>query len=197
MNIDNYNYGIIGNCTSAALVSSDCSIDWLCFPFFDSPSVFARILDTDKGGYFKISAKDILTVKQNYVPHVPILRTVFTTKDGVFEVRDYMPRFMMPGMEYYCPPEIHRDILLISGNPKIIIELSPKPNYAAGDVDFLFEQDCIKMISKNGEYNSFYLYSNLDHQKIINSEPISLEGTSYLLLSYHEKLKKVDTDRFI
>lgn len=193
--MNNYNYGIIGNCTTSALVSSDCSIDWLCLPFFDSPSVFAKILDSKKGGYFKISAADIIDITQSYLPHTPILRTTFTTKDGVFDVRDYMPRFMPSSNDYYCPPEIHRDILLISGNPKIIVELEPKPNYALGDASFLLNDDSIKMISKNGEYNSFYLYSNLDLNKIIKSEPIELKGTSYLLLSYHEKLERIDTDK--
>ena len=78
--MNNYDYGLIGNCTSAALISSDCSIDWLCLPFFDSPSVFGRILDKEKGGYFKISATNIISVRQSYLPHTPIIRTTFETK---------------------------------------------------------------------------------------------------------------------
>jgi len=64
--MNNYDYGIIGNCSSAALVSSDCSIDWLCLPNFDSPSLFAKILDKDNGGYFKISGVDTIGMKQDY-----------------------------------------------------------------------------------------------------------------------------------
>jgi alpha,alpha-trehalase len=118
----NYDYAIIGNCTTAALIGSDCSIDWLCMPYFDSPSVFARILDEDNGGYLKITGLDTVKISQAYIPHTPILKTVFETKDGVFEVRDYMPRFIDAQEDCYCPPEIHRDILLISGNPKIVLE---------------------------------------------------------------------------
>ncbi|MFC1674532.1 glycoside hydrolase family 15 protein [Candidatus Omnitrophota bacterium] len=191
----NYDYAVIGNCTSAALISSECSIDWLCLPFFDSPSVFAKMLDTGIGGHFKISAEKIIKIEQNYVVHTPILRTVFTTKEGVFEVRDYMPRFLTSREEYYCPPEVHRDILLISGNPKIIIELKPKPNYASSEGEFLFEQNLLKIVSKTGEYVSFYLYSNLDVNKIVRGEPIELKGTSFLLFSYHEKLQDIDTDK--
>ncbi|MBU1147124.1 MAG: glycoside hydrolase family 15 protein [Candidatus Omnitrophica bacterium] len=190
-----YDHAIIGNCTSAALISGDCSIDWLCLPFFDSSSVFARILDQDKGGYFRISASRITKIEQHYVVHTPILKTVFTTEDGVFEVRDYMPRFLTSREEYYCPPEIHRDILLISGNPKIIVELKPKPNYAASDTEIVMENNHIKATSRKGEYASFYLYSNLDHARIINSEPIELKGTSFLLFSYHEKMQDIDTDK--
>ncbi|MBU1113090.1 MAG: glycoside hydrolase family 15 protein [Candidatus Omnitrophica bacterium] len=191
----NYDYAIIGNCTSSALISSDCSIDWLCLPFFDSPSVFAKILDENKGGYFKVSAAKLIKIEQHYVVHTPILRTIFTTEDGVFELRDYMPRFLTLRDEYYCPPEIHRDILLISGNPEIIVELKPKPNYALSDSELILENNHLKITSQKGEYASFYLYSNLDYNKIIKSEPIKLKGTSFLVFSYHEKLQDVDTDK--
>ena len=75
--MNNYDFAIIGNCTSAALLSSDCSVDWLCLPFFDSPSIFARILDKNNGGYFRISALNIINIRQNYVPHTPLLMTLF------------------------------------------------------------------------------------------------------------------------
>ena len=191
----NYDYAVIGNCTTAALISSDCSIEWLCFPFFDSPSIFAGILDADKGGFFKISATEIVSIKQSYIPHTPILRTIFETKKGTFEVRDYMPRFLTSREEYYCPSEIHRDILLISGTPEIIVELNLRPNYAISDATFLYEENFVKIISQKGEYNSFYFYSNLDNKAIIAGQPIELKGTSYMLLSYHEKLVQINTDK--
>ncbi|MFH1782569.1 MAG: glycoside hydrolase family 15 protein [Candidatus Omnitrophota bacterium] len=191
----NYDYAIIGNCTTACLISSDCSIDWMCMPYFDSSSVFAKILDDKKGGYFKISAVDVLEITQSYVPHTPILKTIFKTKHGIFEVRDYMPRFIGRKGSYYCPPEVHRDILVIAGKPRIIVDIKPKPNYAISDSKFIYEENGLKIISEKGEYNSFYLYSNLDIEKIGKSEPIELKGTSFLLLSYHEKLEDIDTDK--
>ena len=188
----NYDYGIIGNCTSCALVSADCSIVWLCLPFFDSPSLFALILDEQKGGCFKISGVDTIQVKQNYIPHTAIIKTIFVTKHGVFEVSDYMPRFITAQAETYCPSEIHRDLHVISGRPKIIVELVARPNYALSEAEFHFENEYTKITSQKGEYNSFYFYSNLDHQKIINSEPIELNESSFFLLSYHEKLEPVN-----
>src|ERR1700690_3070540 len=112
-------YSIIGNCTTAALVTSVSSIEGVALPFFDSPSLFARILDEGKGGYFKISGVDTLKTHQNYIPHTAILKTVFETKNGTFEIRDYMPRFHTFLGQVYCPPEIHRNIRVISGVPKI------------------------------------------------------------------------------
>ena len=86
------NYGIIGDLHSVALVGMDGSIDWLCLPRFDSPSVFAAILDDEKGGRFKIApVSEGVTHKQLYRPNTNVLVTRFFTADGVAETRDYMP----------------------------------------------------------------------------------------------------------
>ncbi len=86
------NYGVIGNMRTAALVGMDGSIDWLCLPHFDSPSVFAAILDSQKGGRFRIApAHNNLSIKQYYWPGTNILVTRFLHADGVGEVEDYMP----------------------------------------------------------------------------------------------------------
>src|ERR1700716_1001727 len=86
------NHGVIGNLRTAALVGMDGSIDWLCLPHFDSPSVFGAILDDRKGGFFRIypDTPDF-TCKQLYWPDTNILVTRFLSVDGVAEVTDYMP----------------------------------------------------------------------------------------------------------
>jgi GH15 family glucan-1,4-alpha-glucosidase len=86
------NYGVIGNMRSAALVSMLGSIDWFCFPYFDSPSVFAGILDDKKGGHFVIGPvhKDARH-KQVYWPDTNVLVTRFLSPNGVGEVQDFMP----------------------------------------------------------------------------------------------------------
>src|SRR5262245_43971474 len=85
-------YGIIGNMRTAALVGMNGSIDWFCVPFFDSPSVFAAILDDQKGGRFEIAplGEDI-RAKQFYWPETNVLVTRFLSPDGVGEVIDFMP----------------------------------------------------------------------------------------------------------
>ena len=86
------NYGIIGDLHTTALVGMDGSIDWLCLPHHDSPSVFAAILDSEKGGRFKVSpVGGEATTKQLYWPDTNVLVTRFFTPDGVGEVTDYMP----------------------------------------------------------------------------------------------------------
>ena len=86
------NYGLIGNMRTTALVGMDGSIDWFCFPHFDSPSVFAAVLDDHKGGHFKIAPHcDGLTHKQYYWPDTNVLVTRFLSPDGVGRILDFMP----------------------------------------------------------------------------------------------------------
>ena len=86
------NYGVIGDMRTAALVGTKGSIDWLCFPYFDSPSIFAAILDDDKGGRFQIApAVGRVRSKQLYWPDSNVLVTRFLCHSGVAEVTDYMP----------------------------------------------------------------------------------------------------------
>jgi len=86
------NYGLIGNLHTAALVGMDGSIDWMCIPHFDSPSVFAAILDDQKGGRFRISATgENIRQKQHYWPNTNLLITRFLHADGIGEIADYMP----------------------------------------------------------------------------------------------------------
>jgi len=191
----NYDYGIVGNCSTAALISSDCSIVWLCLPNFDSASLFAKILDEHKGGFFKISAVNLVKIKQEYILHTAILRTVFETKDGIFEINDYMPRFETFRGEHYCPPEIHRRIKVVSGRPRVTIALDARPNYALGGADYTVKDNYLKITSQKGHYNSFYLYSNIDYEIIIKGAEVELEKYTYFLLSYHEKLESIDNDK--
>jgi len=86
------NYGLIGNLHTAALVGMDGSIDWMCIPHFDSASVFAAILDDQKGGRFRISPTgENIRQKQHYWPNTNILITRFLHADGIGEIADYMP----------------------------------------------------------------------------------------------------------
>src|SRR5919112_808016 len=86
------NYGIIRELRTTARVGTDGSIDWLCLPRFDSPSVFASILDDERGGRFRIAPTgDGASRKQFYWPDTNVLVTRFFTLDGVGEAVDYMP----------------------------------------------------------------------------------------------------------
>jgi GH15 family glucan-1,4-alpha-glucosidase len=85
------NYGVIGDMHTAALVGSDGSIDWCCLPKFDSPSVFAALLDKDRGGYFRICTREETRHRQMYWPETNVMVTRFLNPDGAAEVIDFMP----------------------------------------------------------------------------------------------------------
>jgi GH15 family glucan-1,4-alpha-glucosidase len=95
----------------------------------------------------------------------------------------------------YAPSEIHRNIHVISGRPRIRIELKPCPNYGLGAGAFACFPDYLKITSTRGEYNSYYLYSDLDLAAIARGEVVELTTSSYFLLSYHEKLAPVDQEK--
>jgi GH15 family glucan-1,4-alpha-glucosidase len=194
MQIDNYHYGMIGNCTSAALISKEAGIDWLCLPFFDSPSVFARILDQHHGGYFQITGVGTTDMHQRYVDDTAVLKTVFETEYGSFEINDYMPRFPVGYKDYYCPSEVHRSIRVLAGTPRIQVQLDPRPNYALGGITYDMHDEYVKMISTQGSYMSFYLYSNLDMENVCQGREIILPKYAYMVLSYHEKLENFTTE---
>ena len=84
-------YGLISDMHSCALVSKAGSIDWCCLPRFDSPAIFSRILDWQKGGFFQVAAGEILSVSRRYLPETNILETTFTTNTGVARLTDFMP----------------------------------------------------------------------------------------------------------
>src|SRR5918912_268648 len=123
------NYGIIGDLHSVALVSMDGSIDWLCLPHFDSPSVFAAILDDEKGGRFRIApASGDVSRKQIYWPDTNVLVTRFFTPDGVAEITDYMPIHMSDNG--HGRHQLIRRVGVVRGVMDFRMECSPAFNYA-------------------------------------------------------------------
>ncbi|HXE54479.1 MAG TPA: glycoside hydrolase family 15 protein [Tepidisphaeraceae bacterium] len=122
-------YGLIGNMHTAALVGRNGSIDWLCLPHFDSPSVFGAILDENKGGHFRICPiAERVTRKQVYWPETNILITRFLLADGVVEVIDYMPVGLKRGQPGFR--QLIRRVEGIRGSVPIRIECYPAFNYA-------------------------------------------------------------------
>src|SRR5262249_23399581 len=84
-------HGVIGDLRSVALVGTEGTIDWFCCPRFDAPSVFGSILDSDRGGHYRIAPEGEWTTKQLYVPDTHLLITRFLSPAGVGEVQDFMP----------------------------------------------------------------------------------------------------------
>jgi GH15 family glucan-1,4-alpha-glucosidase len=84
-------YAVIGDGRSAGLIGRDGSLDWLCLPRFDSPSLFAALLDSDVGGVFRICPTGDWQSERRYVPDTNVLETTFVTPQGTCVLRDLMP----------------------------------------------------------------------------------------------------------
>jgi GH15 family glucan-1,4-alpha-glucosidase len=124
-------YGVIGDLHTVALVGIDGSIDWCCLPHFDSPSIFAGLLDDEKGGYFKLSALAPGRRKQLYLPDTNVLITRFFNEEGIAEVIDFMP--VERRSLQYVPPNYHqiiRRVSTVAGQVRIRMECFPAFNYA-------------------------------------------------------------------
>lgn len=123
-------YGIIGGTHSAALVATDGSIDWACFPRFDSPSVFAAILDDQVGGRFRLAPAGHYQSDQSYLGDTNILVTRFVTDSGVTEVTDFMPCYERANGHIVAFHEIHRVARCLEGRVEMEIFFQPRFDYA-------------------------------------------------------------------
>ena len=122
------NYGIIGNMRTAALVGMDGSIDWYCYPHFDSPSIFGAILDENKGGRFQVCpVGNHVRNKQFYWPSTNILVTRFLLPDGIAELEDFMP----VGLPAESPWNGHlcRRIHCVKGTVRVLVSCRPALGY--------------------------------------------------------------------
>ena len=120
-------HGLIGDLQTAALVSTDGTIDWFCCPRFDSPSVFASLLDHDRGGHFRIGPdRDDYVSRQLYFPDTAILITRFLSPDGVGEVVDFMPVLESKATDRH---RLVRLLRMVRGTMRFRMEIQPRFDY--------------------------------------------------------------------
>jgi len=183
-----YNYGIIGNGRICALVSQDASIDWCCFPRFDEQSIFAKILDSKKGGYFSIKPADLenYQVSQEYIINTNILCTKFSSQENEFEVIDYIPCYKQTE-SLYKPVHIHRIIKIKKGNPSIQVIFDPKFNYAQNKTILQYFSSYIRA-KDTIEEEKVYLYTNVAKDYIIAQKNFVVSSDSYFILSYDKQI---------
>jgi GH15 family glucan-1,4-alpha-glucosidase len=125
-------YAAIGNGRSIALISRFGSIDWLCWPRFDSASIFAAILDPNIGGCWRIQPTDQSEITRRYIEDTNVLETRFRTASGTVVLTDFMPVTSEEEKSRHLWPE-HEIIRLLRcehGQVRLEIELLPRPNYA-------------------------------------------------------------------
>jgi GH15 family glucan-1,4-alpha-glucosidase len=135
-------YALIGDCRSAALVGADGSLDWLCLPRFDDPSLFGRILDARHGGYWQICPVDEYRVVQRYRDRNNILETIFSTATGTAVLTDFMPVDEETVEHHARPhpePRIVRIVECLTGTVTLRHQFKPSPDYATSRSRFQAE----------------------------------------------------------
>lgn len=173
-------HGAIGNGRVLVLVAPTTHIDWLCVPRFDSPSVFARLLDADRGGTFAIEpAVEGARYDMAYVTNTNVLRTRVTAADGAFDVYDYAPR-VPAGLSVEAPLEIHRLVVPCTGHPHVRIHFDPRPDYGRSPARVVETAHGLDVL---GSPVGLHLRTNVPAPFILGGAWISLDGPRYFVLS--------------
>jgi len=119
-------YGVIGDGSTVALIGLDGALDWMCLPCLDSPSVFAAILDDQKGGCFSLRPDAAYDSSQIYLPQTNILQTRFRTAAGEMQLTDFM---VATGAKRARPPQLIRRVVAVHGQIRLVVECSPRFDY--------------------------------------------------------------------
>jgi GH15 family glucan-1,4-alpha-glucosidase len=124
-------YALIGDCRSAGLISRDGSLDWLCLPRFDSPSIFAAVLDAENGGRFLVRPVGGFRTQRRYLANTNVLETVFRTPTGACVLRDLMPVSSEEDKRAHLTPEqeVLRQLEGLEGEVEVEILYDPRPDY--------------------------------------------------------------------
>lgn len=129
-------YGIVGNCHTSALISKEGDVDWMCYPTFDSPSVFASLLDEEQGGSFSVDTKNDYETDQYYLDRNAILITDFIRDNKAFRVFDFFPRYKSIIPENGEEKQKNFFIRIIEplrGTPELTASFNPQLDYARGE----------------------------------------------------------------
>lgn len=177
-----YNFGIIGNCSFLAYIDVETNVQWMCMPRFDSSYVFGSLLDSEKGGSFKIQLADNIdtTYKQSYIENTNILETEVHSMKSKFRVTDFAPRFSQYD-RYFRPQMLIRKIEVLEGNPEIKVICNPVYDY--GDAKPTLMQGS-NHIQYNNLGSPMRLTTNIPLGYILSESSFILTEPKYLIFSY-------------
>ncbi len=185
-------YGIIGDLHTVALVGKNGSIDWFCVPHFDSPSVFASILDDKKGGRFQIAPRETdFTTTQHYLPETNVLVTHFLSEEGVVEVTDFMP--VSQGNESDAEHMLIRRVQGVRGSMHLEMRCEPRFNYARDEHETEFVENGVVLKTPDIELMFTTPTEVTERGGGLSSQFVIEEGDStyFVLCELHDGQKRV------
>ncbi|MEN8136402.1 MAG: glycoside hydrolase family 15 protein [Thermodesulfobacteriota bacterium] len=179
-------YGIVGNGLTLALIGKDGSLDWMCLPFMDSPSVFAANLDHDKGGRFLIQPAGSWDSVQSYIPRTNILKTIFRTGAGEIELLDFMPAGNHSDKNPENRTRLLRYIRCLRGRMAIDLEFRPRFDYARSIPTWLEMSPTKWLCQGGGEQITLFANRKLNWENEQSHLNLSAGETLWLGLNYGE-----------
>lgn len=183
--IHKYDLGIVGNCSYLAYIGTDADVKWMCMPGFDSSFLFGSLLDTEKGGCFKVSPEGKYESNQYYISNSNVLCTEFESGNNRFRVIDFAPRFLQYE-RYYRPLMLIRKIEWLSGAPQIKVECSPRGNYGETIPEEMVASNHIRYLNLSGQVR---LTTDIPLVYISEKKSFALNKNYYLVFTYGEPLE--------
>ena len=176
-------YGVIGDLHTVALVGIDASIDFFCFPYFDSPSIFAALLDNDRGGFFDVSPilKE-MKPKQFYLPDTNILMSRFLSRDGVAEISD----FMVVDEAEEPSHQLVRRAKTVRGDVSFKLECRPRFDYGRSSHEATQEDEHHVVFTAKDDVSP--------HVRLVSEVPLSIKDGDVVI---EFNLKEGETATFI
>jgi GH15 family glucan-1,4-alpha-glucosidase len=171
-------HGAIGNGRVIALVGANTSIDWLCLPRFDSPSVFGRLIDAERGGSWRIDAVSGSVTGQSYIRNTNVLVTTLEGNGGSFDVVDFAP-WVDRGSEVDAPMQIVRLLIPTAGHPQVRVHFDPAPDYARRRPEYVMRTRSVQI---GGHACDLTLSSDIPIDFILNGVPVTLDRPRFLAL---------------
>lgn len=179
--IPKLDHGAIGNGRVLALVSPSSAIEWLCLPRFDSPSVFGRLLDSEKGGTFRfLVANQEIQGNLTYIQSTNVLVTRFEYEDCIWELIDFAPRIPQ-GLTVIAPIKIARLLRPIKGHPRLRVDFDPRPDYARAKAELVQSTYGIEVFGCDLPVR---LVTNVPIPYVLNKREFILNQPTFFVLSY-------------
>jgi GH15 family glucan-1,4-alpha-glucosidase len=182
-------HGAIGNGRVLALIAPTSAVDWLCLPQWDSPSVFGSLLDSERGGTWRIDGPDgPLRGAMQYERNTNVLRTTFTDGDAAWEVIDFAPR-IPDGLSVVAPYELVRLVRPLRGTPRVRIHFDPRPDYGRAPVELQPTASGLELV---GGPLRLHLATNAPVPFVRSGQPFVLHEPIWQVLSLPGRTQRPD-----
>ncbi|HEX9564449.1 MAG TPA: glycoside hydrolase family 15 protein [Gemmatimonadaceae bacterium] len=174
-------HAAVGNGRVLALISPSSAVEWLCLPRMDSATVFARLLDEHNGGTLRLCGMNgPLQGIQRYLPNTNVALTELEVAGGSVHVHDFCPRLQAGLDEVYAPAEFVRLVTPAGGEPSVIVDFDPRPDYATIAPRLL--PDVLGVRVEGGE-RSIRLLTNAPVDRILERAPINITGPTFFVVT--------------